>query len=80
MQGSRLYVGNLKYSVTEAELQELFASYGAVKDVSVIGNKGFGFIEMAAPDEAEKAKEALNGSDFLGRALRIDVARPRKSD
>lgn len=79
MQGSRLYVGNLKYSVTEGELQELFSQYGTVKDVSVIESKGFGFIEMSNSEEAEKAKEALNGTDFQGRTMRIDEARPPKN-
>ncbi|MEA3488832.1 MAG: RNA-binding protein [Candidatus Omnitrophota bacterium] len=79
MQGNRLYVGNLKYSVTEGQLEELFAQYGTVKDVTVLGNKGFAFIEMAESSEAEKAKDALNGQDFMGRTLRIDEARPRKS-
>ena len=59
MQGSRLYVGNLKYSVTEGQLQELFSTYGTVKDVTVLEGKGFGFVEMSASEEAEKAKEAL---------------------
>lgn len=79
MEGSRLYVGNLKYSVTEGELQELFSAYGTVKDITVIESKGFGFVEMGASAEAEKAKENLNGTDFQGRTLRIDEARPPKS-
>jgi len=79
MQGSRLYVGNLKYSVTEGELQELFSAYGTVKDITVIESKGFGFVEMGASAEAGKAKENLNGTDFQGRTLRIDEARPPKS-
>jgi RNA recognition motif-containing protein len=79
MQGSRLYVGNLKYSVTEGELQQLFGEYGAVKDVTVLDGKGFGFVEMTDSEGAEKAKEALNGQDFQGRTLRIDEARPPKS-
>ncbi|MDP8298313.1 MAG: RNA-binding protein [Candidatus Tantalella remota] len=79
MEGSRLYVGNLKYSVTEGQLQELFGGYGTVKDVSVIGDKGFGFVEMNDTSEAGKAKEALDGQDFEGRTLRIDVARPKEA-
>ncbi|MFH1664558.1 MAG: RNA-binding protein [Candidatus Omnitrophota bacterium] len=79
MQSNRLYVGNLKYSVTEGELQELFSKYGTVKDVTILQNKGFGFIEMAEVAGAEKAKENLDGSDFLGRKLRIDEARPQKA-
>jgi RNA recognition motif-containing protein len=78
MQGSKLYVANFGYSVTGDQLEELFAAYGEVKEVKVIEGKGFGFVEMATQAEAEKAKEALNGSDFKGRTLRVDVARPPK--
>ena len=78
MQSGRLYVGNLKYSVTENELSELFAQYGSVKEITVLENKGFGFVEMTTPEEAEKAMEGLNGQDFQGRVLRIDEARPPK--
>ncbi|MCD6129842.1 MAG: RNA-binding protein [Deltaproteobacteria bacterium] len=76
MQGSKLYVGNLTYSVDNEQLKELFASHGEVKQVNVIEGKGFGFVEMSSPEEAEKAKEALNGTEFSGRTLRIDEARP----
>ncbi|MFH1846319.1 MAG: RNA-binding protein [Candidatus Omnitrophota bacterium] len=78
MEESRLYVGNLKYSVTGEELQGLFSEYGEVKDVVVMQGKGFAFVEMAESEAAEKAKEALNGQDFQGRILRIDAARPRR--
>jgi len=76
MQGSKLYVGNLKYSVTNDELKELFSSYGEVKSVNIIEGKGFGFVEMSSAQEAEKAKDALNNADFSGRPLKIDEARP----
>ena len=76
MQGSKLYVGNLKYSVTNDDLKELFASYGEVKSVNIIEGKGFGFVEMSSVEEAEKAKESLNNTDFVGRPLKIDAARP----
>jgi RNA recognition motif-containing protein len=78
MQGSKLYVGNFTYSTTEDQLRELFSQHGEVKEVNVIGSKGFGFVEMSSPEEAEKAKEALDGSDLGGRTLRVDEARPRK--
>jgi len=78
MQGSKLYVGNLKYSVTNDQLSEIFANHGEVKNVNIIEGKGFGFVEMSSSDEAEKAKEALNGTDFEGRTLKIDEARPPK--
>jgi len=79
MEGSKLYVGNLKYSVTSEELQTAFGAHGTVTYAKVIEGKGFGFVEMSTPQEAESAREALNGSDFNGRPLRIDEARPPKS-
>lgn len=78
MQENKLYVGNLKYSVTSEQLKELFSSYGEVKSVNIIEGKGFAFIEMASSEEAEKAKDALNDTEFDGRPLKIDEARPRK--
>ena len=79
MQGSKLYVGNLSYSTTNEQLKELFSNYGEVKEVNIIEGRGFGFVEMSSPAEAEKAKEALNGSDLEGRTLKIDEARPPRS-
>jgi len=79
MQGSKLYVGNLTYSVTNEQLQELFSEYGEVKHVNIIEGKGFGFVEMGSPEEAQRAKDELNGTEFLGRTMRIDEARPPKS-
>ncbi|MFQ5646628.1 MAG: RNA recognition motif domain-containing protein [bacterium] len=79
MQGKKLYVGNLKYSVTNEDLENLFSQYGEVADVKVIEGKGFGFIEMSTQSEAEEAKEALNNNEYQGRPLRVDEARPPKS-
>ena len=79
MQGSKLYVGNLSYSVANDELEELFSNYGEVKEVKIIEGRGFGFVEMSNQSEAEAAREALKGSDFKGRTLRIDEARHRKN-
>ena len=79
MQGSKLYVGNLNYSVTNAELEELFSPYGEVRNVNIIEYKGFGFVEMSGPSEAEKAKEALDGSEFKGRTMKVDEARPPRN-
>jgi len=76
MQGSKLYVGNLKYSVTNDQLSEIFSNHGEVKSVNIIEGKGFGFVEMSSPEEAGKAKDALNDTDFEGRPLKIDEARP----
>ena len=78
MAGSKLYVGNLPYAIDESELQGLFATYGEVKQITIIPGKGFGFVEMVTPEDAEKAKNGLNGTDFKGRQLKIDEARPMK--
>ena len=79
MQGSKLYVGNLSYSTTNEQLEELFGNHGEVRQINIIEGRGFGFIEMSNPSEAEKAKEALDGTDFEGRTLRVDEARPPRS-
>ncbi len=77
MQGSKLYVGNFSYSTSDDQLEKLFSPFGQVKSATVIGNKGFGFVEMENTADAEKAKEALDGSDFGGRTLRVNEARPQ---
>lgn len=79
MQSSKLYVGNFNYSTEDSQLEKLFSQYGEIKNVTIIGQKGFGFVEMSNTAEAEEAKEALDGSDFEGRTLRVDEARPQKS-
>ncbi len=79
MQGSKLYVGNLSFSVTKEQLEELFSNYGEVRQVNIIEGRGFGFVEMSNSSEAEKAREALNGSDFKGRSLKVDEARPPRN-
>ncbi len=78
MQGSKLYVGNLNYSVNNQQLEELFANYGTVKSVNIIEGKGFGFVEMSSSEEANKAKDALHDTDFNDRPLKIDEAKPQK--
>jgi RNA recognition motif-containing protein len=78
MQNSKLYVGNLNYSVTEEQLKELFENHGAVESVKIIGERGFGFVEMSTPEEAAQAMEALNETVFQERTLRVDKARPPK--
>jgi len=78
-----IYVGNLPYTTTEAELQQTFEAYGAVSRTKVITDRetgrsrGFGFVEMATDAEAEAAIEALNGADFSGRRLVVNKARPK---
>jgi RNA recognition motif-containing protein len=79
MQESKLFVGNLSYSVTSEQLNELFSSHGSVVEAKVIEGKGFGFVEMSSVEEADAAKEALNGTEFVGRTLNVDKARPPKS-
>ena len=76
MEGKRLYVGNLTYSVNEAQLRELFSKYGDVVSAKVIEQKGFGFVEMGTSEEAQAALDALNDTEFDGRTMRIDEARP----
>ena len=80
----KLYVGNLAYSVTEADLQTLFAQAGAVKSVALIKDKcsgqskGFAFVEMENQQDMENAIATLNGKDFQNRALSVSIARPRE--
>lgn len=79
----KLFVGNFSFSTTEADLQALFSSYGAIESVAVVTDRqtgrsrGFGFVEMNDRGEAEKAIEALNGKDFGGRTLNVNEARPK---
>ena len=76
MEGKRLYVGNLTYSVNEANLRDLFGTYGDIESVKVIEQKGFAFVEMATSEQAQAAMDGLNETQFEGRTLRIDEARP----
>ncbi len=79
MKEKKLFVGNLSYSTTEEELKGLFSQHGTVESVTIISDKGFGFVEMSTPEEAESAKEALNLTNFEGRNLNVNEARPQKS-
>ncbi|MBN2016745.1 MAG: RNA-binding protein [Candidatus Cloacimonetes bacterium] len=80
MQGKKLYVGNLDYSVTKDSLKELFSECGDVVEVIVIDGKGFGFVEMSDSSEAEKAINDLDGKDFKGRSLKVNEARPKRDN
>lgn len=79
----KLYVGNLPYSVSDSDLQQMFEAHGAVQSAQVImdrdtgRSKGFGFVEMKTDQEAQAAITALNGQDNGGRALTVNEARPR---
>lgn len=81
--GKKLYVGNLGYNVTSADLERLFASHGSVRSAQVIEDrasgrsKGFGFVEMSTEEEAQAAIAALNGTSFEGRAITVNEAKPR---
>ena len=80
----KLYVGGLAYSVTDAQLQQLFAGHGTVESAKVITDRetdrsrGFGFVEMGTQEEAEKAIAALNGTLLEGRNLTVNMSRPRE--
>lgn len=79
----RLYVGNLKYTVTSEQLEELFARFGTVSSAEVLidreagRSRGFGFVEMADDAQAELAIETLDGRDHEGRRLTVNEAKPR---
>jgi len=83
-----IYVGNLDFTLTEDELQQVFAEYGEVVTVKIVKDrdtgraKGFGFVEMANDGEAKTAIEELEGAELKGRNIRVNEARPRpeKSD
>jgi RNA recognition motif-containing protein len=78
-----IYVGNLAYDITEDELREAFEAFGQVTSVNIIKDKysgrsrGFGFVEMAAKEEAQAAIDGLNGKEMKEQALRVNEARPR---
>lgn len=82
--GTRLYVGNLRYSVNSSELQELFSQFGDVISAQVIEDretgrsKGFAFVEMASDQGAQAAIDALNAKEHNGRPLTVNVAKPRE--
>ena len=82
---NKLYVGGLPYSVTDGKLEEVFAAHGAVESARVISDKftgqsrGFGFVEMGSGQEAQKAIDALNGTQLDGRTLVVNEAKPMAS-
>ncbi len=81
---TKLYVGGLPYSVTEQQLNELFAQQGTVSSAKVITDKftgqsrGFGFVEMSTTEEAQKAISTLNGTQLEGRSLTVNEAKPQE--
>ena len=82
--GNKIYVGGLPFSTTEGQLEEMFSAHGTVESARVITDKftgksrGFGFVEMSSGGEAQKAIEALNGTDLEGRSLTVNEAKPQE--
>ena len=82
--GRKLYVGNLGFGVSNADLEQMFSAHGTVESAQVIEDrstgqsKGFGFVEMGSDAEAQTAINALNGQDRDGRALTVNEAKPRE--
>ncbi|NBU69055.1 MAG: RNA-binding protein [Verrucomicrobia bacterium] len=80
---NRLYVGNLPFSATDEELKQAFSAHGTVTEVAIISDRvtgrsrGFAFVTMSSPDEANAAVTGMHGKDFGGRNLTVNVARPR---
>ena len=81
---TNIYVGNLSFDVSDAQLQEAFGAHGTVNKASVVTDRmtgrsrGFGFVEMANDDEGNAAIEGLNGSELGGRTITVNVAKPRE--
>jgi cold-inducible RNA-binding protein len=81
---NKLFVGNLSFDTTENDLQDAFAAHGTVTEANLMMDRttnrprGFGFVTMSTDEEAKKAMEALNGKEMGGRALTVNIARPRE--
>jgi len=81
---NKLFVGNLSFNTTENDLQDMFAAHGTVLETNLMMDRetgrprGFGFITMSGPAEAEAAIQALNGKSIDGRALTVNIAKPRE--
>jgi RNA recognition motif-containing protein len=81
---NKLFVGNLSFNTTENDLNDAFAAHGTVTETNLMMDRmtnrprGFAFITMSTPEEAQKAIAALNGKEMDGRALTVNVAKPRE--
>jgi RNA recognition motif-containing protein len=81
---NKLFVGNLSFNTTENDLQDAFAAHGTVTETNLMMDRmtnrprGFGFVTMSTPEEAQNAINALNGKELDGRALTVNVAKPRE--
>ncbi|MDE5096695.1 MAG: RNA-binding protein [Trichodesmium sp. St11_bin5] len=79
-----IYVGNLSYDVTQEDLSEVFAEYGTVKRVQLPTDRetgrprGFGFVEMSSEEEEQKAIDALDSAEWMGRDIKVNKAKPRE--
>ena len=84
MSNNKLFVGNLSFNTTENDLQDTFAAHGTVLEANLMMDRatgrprGFGFVTMSTPEEAQAALTALNGKEVDGRALTVNVAKPRE--
>ena len=84
MSNNKLFVGNLSFDTTENDLQDTFAAHGSVLEANLMMDRvtgrarGFGFVTMSTPEEAQNAINALNGTSINGRALTVNVAKPRE--
>lgn len=84
MSNNKLFVGNLSFDTTENDLQDTFAAHGSVVEANLMMDhatgraRGFGFVTMSTPEEAQNAINALNGTSVNGRALTVNVAKPRE--
>ena len=80
---NKLFVGGIAWKATDQDLQELFSPYGEVTSANIVQDRetgrsrGFGFVEMANDEQAQAAIDALNGSEFMGRNIVVNVARPK---
>ena len=81
---TKLFVGNISFNTTENDLQDAFAAHGTVTEANLMMDRmtnrprGFGFVTMSSPEEAQKAIAAMHGKELDGRALTVNVARPRE--
>ena len=81
---NKLFVGNLSFNTTENDLNDAFAAFGTVTETNLMMDRttgrprGFGFVTMGSADEAQKAIEGMNGKDMDGRALTVNIAKPRE--
>lgn len=81
---NKLFVGNLSFNVTENDLNDAFAAHGSVTEANILmdratnRSRGFGFVTMSTPEEAQKAIDGLNGTELSGRAITVNVAKPRE--